>query len=103
VTQICFDCWFFFRYYLFIVYKFTRKFLSRIGHERVKANQARYTVVSEAFNAAKELKVGNLEKAFIEKFSIPAKILAQNSAIAASISQLPRYVLEIIAFGGCCF
>ena len=84
----------------FIVYKFTRKFLSRIGHERVKANQARFTVVSEAFNAAKELKVGNLEKAFIEKFSIPAKILAQNSAIAASISQLPRYVLEIIAFGG---
>ena len=83
-----------------IVYKFTRKFLSRIGHERVKANQARFTIVSEAFNAAKELKVGNLEKAFIEKFSIPAKILAQNSAIAASISQLPRYVLEIIAFGG---
>ena len=84
----------------FIVYKFTRKFLSRIGHERVKANQARFTVVSEAFNAAKELKVGNLEKAFIEKFSIPAKILAPNSAIAASISQLPRYVLEIIYFGG---
>jgi len=83
-----------------VVYKFTRKFLLRIGHERVKANQARFTVVSEAFNAAKELKVGNLEKAFIEKFSIPAKILAQNSAIAASISQLPRYVLEIIAFGG---
>jgi len=83
-----------------LVYKFTRKFLSRIGHERVKANQARYTVVSEAFNAAKELKVGNLESAFLEKFSIPAKILAQNSAIAASISQLPRYALEIIAFGG---
>ena len=56
-----------------LVYKFTRKFLSRIGHERVKANQARYTVVSEAFNAAKELKVGNLERAFLEKFSIPAK------------------------------
>ena len=83
-----------------LVYKFTRKFLSRIGHERVKANQARYTVVSEAFNAAKELKVGNLERAFLEKFSIPAKILAQNSAIAASVSQLPRYALEIIAFGG---
>ena len=58
-------------------------------------------VVSEAFNAAK-LKVGNLEKAFIEKFSIPAKILAQNSAIAASISQLPE-VLEIIALEACYF
>lgn len=83
-----------------IVYRFTRKFLSRIGQERVKANQERFTVVSEAFNAAKELKVGNLERAFLEKFSIPAKLLAKNSAIAASISQLPRYALEIIAFGG---
>ena len=29
----------------------------RIGQERVKANQDRFTIVTEAFNAAKELKV----------------------------------------------
>ena len=72
----------------------------RIGQARVKANQDQFMVVTEAFNAAKELKVGNLEKAFLERFSFPAKTLARYSAIAGSIGQLPRYALEIIAFGG---
>ena len=85
--------------YLFI-YKFTRSFLTRIGNERLKANQKRFTIVSEAFGAAKELKVGSLEKAFLERFSNPAKTLARHSAIAGAISQLPRYALEMIAFGG---
>ena len=82
------------------IYKFTRSFLTRIGNERLKANQKRFTIVSEAFSAAKELKVGSLEKAFLERFSNPAKTLAQHSAIAGAISQLPRYALEMIAFGG---
>jgi ABC-type multidrug transport system fused ATPase/permease subunit len=82
------------------LYKFTRSFLARIGKERLKANQKRFTIVSEAFGAAKELKVGSLEKAFLDRFSNPAKILARHSAIAGAISQLPRYALEMIAFGG---
>ena len=82
------------------IYKFTRSFLTRIGNERLKANQKRFTIVSEAFSAAKELKVGSLEKAFLERFSNPAKTLARHSAIAGAISQLPRYALEMIAFGG---
>ena len=84
----------------FLIYRLTRGFLMRIGQERVKANQARFTIVTEAFNATKELKVGSLEKAFLDRFSIPAKTLAQHSAIAASIGTLPRFALEIIAFGG---
>ena len=58
------------------IYKFTRSFLTRIGNERLKANQKRFTIVSEAFGAAKELKVGSLEKAFLDRFSDPAKTLA---------------------------
>ncbi len=85
--------------YIFI-YKFTRNYLTRIGRERLKANQGRFTIVSEAFGAAKELKVGSLEKVFLERFSNPAKTLAQHSAISGAISQLPRYALEMIAFGG---
>lgn len=84
----------------FLIYRVTRNFLMRIGHERVKANQDRFMVVTEAFNAAKELKVSNLENAFLKRFSIPAKALARYSAIAGSIGQLPRYALEIISFGG---
>lgn len=82
------------------IYKFTRSFLTRIGNERLKANQKRFTIVSEAFGAAKELKVGSLEKVFLDRFSDSAKILARHSAVSGAISQLPRYALEMIAFGG---
>ena len=83
-----------------LVYKFIKGFLTRIGEERVKANEWRFTAISEAFGAVKEIKVGGLEKTFIEKFSYPAKIFAQHQASSQVINQLPRFALEAIAFGG---
>jgi ABC-type multidrug transport system fused ATPase/permease subunit len=74
--------------------------LKRLGQARVKANQARFTAVSEAFGAAKEVKVGGLEQAYIQRFSQPAEIYAKGQATARVIQQVPRYALEAIAFGG---
>jgi ABC-type bacteriocin/lantibiotic exporter with double-glycine peptidase domain len=76
------------------------KFLLRIGVERFSANKIRYTALSEAFGAIKEVKVCGLEKFFLNQFSDAAKIYAQNQASAQAISQLPRYILEAVAFGG---
>ena len=56
--------------------------------------------ISEAFGAAKEVKIGGLEQTYVKKFSDPAKIVAQNLASASSIAQLPRFFLEAISFGG---
>jgi len=83
-----------------LIFKATRGLLSRMGTERVTANQARFTVVSEAFGASKEVKVGGLEQAYINRFSGPAQTYARNQATAQVISQLPRFALEAIAFGG---
>jgi ATP-binding cassette, subfamily B, bacterial PglK len=74
--------------------------LKRLGQARIKANQARYTAVSEAFGAAKEVKVGGLEQAYIQRFSKPAEIYAKGQATAQIIAQLPRFALEAVAFGG---
>jgi ABC-type multidrug transport system fused ATPase/permease subunit len=74
--------------------------LKRLGQLRIKANQERFTAVSEAFGAAKEVKVGGLEQAFIQRFARPAEIFARGRATAQVIAQLPRYALEAIAFGG---
>ena len=41
-------------------------------------NQLRYTAVSEAFGAAKEVKVGGLEKIYIKRFSNPTQIFLKN-------------------------
>lgn len=74
--------------------------LKRLGQVRVDANQRRFTAVSEAFSAAKEVKVGGLEQAYITRFARPAEIFAKGRASAQVIAQLPRFALEAIAFGG---
>ena len=83
-----------------IIYKFTRSYLNKIGKETLKSNQSRFIAISEAFGAAKEVKVGGLEKTYIKRYSDPAKNLAANQAASSLISQLPRFALEAIAFGG---
>ena len=62
-----------------LIFYFTRSFLDRIGKERLKSNQLRFTAVSEAFGAAKEVKVGGLEEIYIKRFSESAKSFAQTA------------------------
>jgi ATP-binding cassette, subfamily B, bacterial PglK len=74
--------------------------LKRLGEERIYANQDRFTAVSEAFGAVKEVKVGGLEQSYIQRFAKPAEIYAKGQAAAQVILQAPRFALEAIAFGG---
>ncbi len=83
--------------FIFILLK---NFLSNIGKQRVKANEGRYLSVIEAFGAAKEIKVGNLEETYTQRFSKPAKNYSIYQALASATSTLPRFVIEAIAFGG---
>ena len=82
------------------IFAVTSGWLKRLGQARIDANQERFTAVSEAFGAAKEVKVGGLEQAYIQRFAKPAKIYAKCLATAQVIAQLPRFALEAIAFGG---
>ena len=83
-----------------LIYKLTRGVLKRTGKERMEANQWRFTAVSEAFGAIKEIKVGGLEHAYAQRFSGPAKNYGLSQLSAQVVIQLPRYALEAIAFGG---
>ena len=51
-----------------LIFYFARSFLSRIGKERLKSNEIRFTTVSEAFGASKEVKVGGLEQLILTFF-----------------------------------
>lgn len=74
--------------------------LNILGQARIQANQERYTVISEAFGAAKEVKAGGLERIFIDRFAKSAETYAKGQATAQVIAQMPRFALEAIAFGG---
>jgi ATP-binding cassette, subfamily B, bacterial PglK len=82
------------------VFMFLKSYLKRIGKERLRNNQQRFISVSEAFGASKEVKIGGLEEVYIKRFSESSQNFAQNQASSLVISQLPRFILEAIAFGG---
>jgi ABC-type multidrug transport system fused ATPase/permease subunit len=77
--------------------------LKRLGEARIRANQERFAAVSEAFGAAKEVKLAGLESAYIQRFASSAQIFAAGQASAQVIAQLPRFALEAISFGGMLF
>ena len=83
-----------------LIYKFTRGLLNHIGQQRFNANRLRFSAVSEAFSAVKEVKVGGLEQTYIQRFSKPAQNYSKYMAMAGAIGQIPRYAIEIITFGG---
>ena len=83
-----------------LFFYFIRNYLNQIGVVRLKNNEYRFLAISEAFGAAKEVKVGGLEETYIKRYTDPAKIIALKNAAVSLIATLPRFFLEIIAFGG---
>ena len=82
------------------IFFFMKNILLKMGSDRLQANEDRFIAVNEAFGAIKEVKVGRLEKVFVDRFSKPAKIYASRQSMAVAISAVPRYFIEGIAFGG---
>ena len=82
-----------------LIFSFVRKYLKNFGEESLKNNQLRFMILSEAFGAIKEVKVGGLEETYIKIFSNSAKIYARTQTLARVISQFPRFIIEVIFFG----
>jgi ATP-binding cassette, subfamily B, bacterial PglK len=82
------------------IFYFIEKYLNQIGKKRLKNNLLRFTAVSEALGAVKEIKISGLEKTYIKRFSDPSVSHSRDSATAEVLGQLPRFVLEGIIFGG---
>jgi len=82
------------------IYFSLRSYIDRIGHDRVKANRERFQVIQETFGGIKDVKVSGLESTMLGRYKGPAMRYARHLAILQIAVELPRYVLEAIAFGG---
>jgi len=89
-----------FGFLYFFIFRIVRKFLDKIGIERLEANKSRFKLISEIFGGFKEIKLGGFEKYFLNKFSQPAKIYSKNLAYSEITARVPRFILEAFAFGG---
>lgn len=83
-----------------MIYSSLRRYLSRIGADRVLSNSQRFQVAQEALGGIKDVKVLGLEDGYIHVFSKPAARFARRQASNHIIGALPHYLLQGIAFGG---
>ena len=84
----------------FCVFAVLSSYIKRLGNERLLANLKRFTILNNAFGAVKEVKITGAERSYIHRFSMAAEEYAKSQAKASVIGQMPRFVLEAIAFGG---
>lgn len=83
-----------------VIYSTLRRYLTRIGLTRLEANRLRYQILQETFAGIKQVKVSGLEGTMVRRFERPARTLAARQASYQIVSQLPRFALEAVAFGG---
>tara|TARA_B100000902_G_scaffold394409_1_gene450681 strand:- start:3273 stop:5036 length:1764 start_codon:yes stop_codon:yes gene_type:complete len=83
-----------------IIFRFARNYLAGIGKKKITADEKRFLSLSEAFGAVKEIKLAGLENIYINRFAASAKNFVNLQTKATLIAQLPRFALEIVAFGG---
>ena len=84
----------------FVIYNLTKKYLENIGIKRTQSNEHRFEVLSQALTVIKEVKLLGLEDFYMKRFEAPSRVYATNQAYAQSIAQTPRYILELLTFGG---
>lgn len=82
------------------IYKISKNFLDSIGKKRSFLNTLRFKIIAEAFGAPKEVKINRLENEYAQRFKNVALPLAKFQASSSIISNIPRYALEMISFGG---
>ena len=85
--------------YLFI-YKLIKQKLYNMGNKSYEFNTERFKALDEAFGDIRLIKLRGCENYFINSYSKPSVEIAKYNATYTIIAQTPRYIIEIIAFGG---
>ena len=83
-----------------LFYFLTSNRLRNLSNIRHSANSERYASVNDAFSAFRAIRIQSLEDIFVKKYSNAALKYAESQTESLVLSQVPRFFLEGIAFGG---
>lgn len=83
-----------------VLYMLISTYLTIIGERRLQASQQKFQILNEVFGGIKDVKVAGLEEDYLGRFLKPSYTYAKYQSRSALYSQLPRYLLEMVAFGG---
>jgi ABC-type bacteriocin/lantibiotic exporter with double-glycine peptidase domain len=83
-----------------VVFWTTRRYLDRIGKDRVRANKERFRASGEAFGGIKDVKILGLERSFADRFEKPSRRFVKHQITSQLIVQMPQYALQIMTVTG---
>ena len=90
----------FFGVFYSIIFKYSSRFLMKIGSARDSSNEERFNLVNGIFSSIKEVKLTGFENEFLKRYDKPARAFASNQAMAQVVNLIPRFAIEVFAFGG---
>jgi HlyD family secretion protein len=82
-----------------ILYKVVRKRLQANGKFISETLELRFGLMSEGFGGIKDILLLNRAGSFIARFKQTGKTLAYSQGTNTALAQVPRYFMELIAFG----
>jgi ATP-binding cassette subfamily C protein len=83
-----------------ITFVLTRSYLSNMGNDRTLGNERLLKTLSEALSGIKTVKIYEAESLFYGRFEAASSRLIRIHPRVKLISDTPRYLIEILAFGG---
>ncbi len=81
-------------------YALVNRYLMRLGSARVELGRGRFQSIREAFGAIKDVKAHGHEDVFLGDFDTYSRGWAGVTMRQSVVAQTPRFILEILAFGG---
>ena len=82
------------------IYVLSRRYLQRIGKQRVEANQQRFLLANESLNGIKELRLMGREPSYLKRFHEASERFASYQATSKALGDIPSFAIQAIAFGG---
>ena len=82
-----------------VTFLLVRQKLSGAGLRRIDSNEDRFRTVNEAIRGVKEIQVLGRNQEFVNRYHRPSRVYATNTALQNVIAEIPRYTIEVLAFG----
>lgn len=87
----------------FLLYRTVRQKLSSNGDAVTAAQRRRYQLMSESFGGIKDVLLLGRQSIFTQRFEYESSNFAHAQGATQSMTQVPRYAMELVAFGSVIF
>ena len=83
----------------FVIFTAVRRRLKRNGEAISKVDEQRFRLMNEGFGGIKDVLLFGRNDDFIKRFNETGKTFAYSQGTNQSLAQVPRYMVELVAFG----